>query len=64
MAYTNVAKPGVQTYTNINTAKPSYDDASINYDDSAIYYDGFNPSAYTNLTKPTSSVYTKINKPT
>ena len=61
--YTNVAKPTGVPYTNINTAKPIYDDL-ITYDDSTIYFDGIDYAAYTNLAKPTSSVYTKVSKPT
>ena len=63
--YTNVAKPGAQTYTNLNPmGKEQYDQADLTYDSSATYYDGFNPSQYTNVTKPSTQVYTKVSKPT
>lgn len=64
MSYTKIAKPGAQTYTNVNTAKPSYDEPSITYDSATTYYDGTNPNAYTKIAKPTTNSYTKIPKPT
>jgi len=62
--YTNVAKPTGTPYTNVNTAKPTYDESTFTYDDSTLYYDGFNPAVYTNVAKPTGTPYTNVNKPT
>jgi len=62
LSYTNVAKPGAQTYTNLNAAKPSYDETSISFDDSGVYYDGGNSNQWTDITKPSTS-WTNIAKP-
>ncbi len=65
MPYTNVPKPGAQTYTNLNPmGKEQYDQADLIYDSSTTYYDGFNPSQYTNVSKPSAQVYIKVSKPT
>lgn len=63
MSYTNIPKPTGTAYTNMNTAKPSYDEPSISYDDPLNFYDGFNPNMYTNISKPTGTAYTNIPKP-
>lgn len=63
--WTNISKPSVASYTNVNpSGKEQYDQADITYDSSTTYYDGVNPNAWTNLAKPTSSTWTKISKPT
>lgn len=64
MPYTNVAKPTGASYTNINSAKPTYDEPSLIYDDPSTFYDGADMAAYTNVSKPTGSSYTNITKPT
>ncbi len=61
--YTNVPKPTGSSYTNINAAKPSYDEPSLSYDDPSTYYDGSNTAAYTNISKPVGSSYTNVLKP-
>lgn len=50
--YTNIPKPTGTPYKNISNAKLVYDDSLTAYDDSLTFYDGFNPGAYTNLSKP------------
>lgn len=65
MSWTNVAKPGAQTYTNVNAlGKEQYDQASIMYDDPNVFYDGVNPNQYTNVAKPTTNNWTNVAKPT
>lgn len=77
MIYTNIPKPIGTNYTNLNAAKPTYDEMLFSYDDSNMFYDGFNPNQYTNLAKPvltggylgfsgltyTGNAWTNINKP-
>ena len=56
MAWTPIAKPGAQTYTNINPqGKEQYDQVSLAYDDASTYYDGINPSQWSNIAKPTAT---------
>lgn len=58
MAWTNISKPGAQTYTNANPqGKEQYDQPSVTYDSSTTYYDGENPNQWTDVLKPTT-VYT------
>lgn len=65
MVWTNIPKPGAQSYTNVNpVGKEQYDQADITYDSATTYYDGVNPSQWTDVSKPTSSTWTKIPKPT
>jgi len=64
MSWTNISKPTGTNYTNVNAAKPSYDEPSLSYDDASTYYDGFNSAAYTNIPKPGAQSYTNIPKPT
>ena len=63
MPWINVSKPTGVPYTNINTARPSYDEPSLSYDDSSTYYDGISQAAYTDVSKPTGTSYTNITKP-
>ena len=64
MAWTPVAKPGAQTYTNVNAqGKEQYDQPSLTYDSATTYYDGVNPSQWTDITKPGAQSWTKISKP-
>lgn len=62
--YTNISKPTGTGYTNINTAKPSFDEPALSYDDSSTFYDGADLMAYTNISKPIGTTYTNISKPT
>lgn len=62
--WTNIPKPSVQAWVNLNTAKPTYDESTIIYDDPGIYYDGFNPAAWIDIPKPTTNNWTNIPKPT
>ncbi len=65
MSYTNIPKPAGSPYTDINAAKPAFDEPSLNYDNTAAVYDGANTMAYTNLNKPVIGAgYTNISKPT
>lgn len=65
MSWTNVSKPSVASWNQVNPqGREVYDQADIDYDSSATYYDGLNPNQWTNQSKPTSSTWTKINKPT
>jgi hypothetical protein len=53
MAWTNVSKPGAQTYINVNTqGKEQYDQSTILYDDPSIFYDGSDPNQWTMVPKP------------
>lgn len=53
--WTNVSKPGAQTYTTVNPmGKEQYDQASLTYDSDLTYYDGVNPSQWTDVAKPTN----------
>lgn len=64
MSWTNVAKPVGPTYTNVNPAgKEQYDQADILYDDSDTFYDGYNPAAWTDVSKPSTPSWNNISKP-
>lgn len=64
MIYTNIPKPGAQTYTSINTqGKQQYDQTDILYDSAMVFYDSINTGAYTNVSKPVSQIYTNVTKP-
>jgi len=64
MAWTTVAKPGAQTYTNSNpVGKEQYDQSSLTYDDANTYYDGVNPNQYTMVAKPTTPTWNNVAKP-
>lgn len=62
--WTNIPKPTGTPYTNINQAKPSYDEADLTYDSAFTFYDGINQNAWSNLTKPSAGSWTNITKPT
>lgn len=64
MSYTNIPKPGAQSYTTVNPVGKEQYDQDIAYDSTTIFYDGTNPSQYTNVTKPSTTTYTKVSKPT
>lgn len=65
MAWSNVSKPGAQTYTNVNPqGKEQYDQPDLSYDSAITYYDGVNLAQWSDISKPVSSLWTKINKPT
>lgn len=62
--YTNINKPTVTGYNNLNpVGKQTFDDAGVSYDDSATTYDGTDPILYTNVSKPVGTSYTNIAKP-
>lgn len=64
MVWTNIPKPSVASYTNVNPqGREEYDQADVIYDDADVFYDGVNQGAYTKVSKPVSSVWTKIAKP-
>ncbi len=51
--WTNITKPGAQTYTNLNPiGKEQYDQANLTYDDLNTFYDGVNVNQWTNIAKP------------
>lgn len=51
--WTNISKPSVTTYTNINPAgRVTYDDSTVLYDDPTVYYDGSIPGLWTDIAKP------------
>ncbi len=62
--YTKIPKPGAQTYVTVQAYLPIYDDPAFIYDDPNLFYDGFSPTMYTNIAKPSGTSYTKISKPT
>lgn len=63
--WTNIAKPGAQTYTTVNPmGKETYNQASLTYDDAQTYYDGVNPNQWTDVAKPAVSAWTDVAKPT
>lgn len=62
--WTNINKPTGTGYTNVNLAKPSYDEPSITYDSPFTFYDGINQASWTNLTKPNTGSWNNISKPT
>lgn len=62
--WTNIPKPGAQSYTNVNAmGKEQYDQSNVMYDDSNTFYDGVNPSQWTDVSKPSGPVWTKVPKP-
>lgn len=64
MSWTNIAKPGAQTYTNVNAqGKEQYDQADVTYDSATTFYDGVDQSQWTDINKPTTPTWTKIAKP-
>lgn len=59
--YTNIPKPTGTPYTTVNPiGKEQYDQANILYDDTTIFYDGFNPTVYTNVAKPSSPTWNSL----
>lgn len=55
MAWTNIAKPTTQGWTNINpSGRIEYDQADINYDDADVFYDSIDPNFWNMVTKPTN----------
>lgn len=63
--WTNIAKPGAQTYTNVNAqGKEQYDQADVTYDSAVTFYDGVNPSQWTDVAKPTTNGWVNVAKPT
>jgi len=62
--WTNIPKPSVRSYTNVNfPGREQYDQADVTYDSATTYYDGINPNSWTNVAKPVSSTWTKVAKP-
>lgn len=56
MTWTTVPKPTTPVWDNINVqGKEQYDQASITYDDANVFYDGYNPTQWTDVPKPTGS---------
>lgn len=52
-AWTNIPKPGAQTYTRLNPlGKEQYDQSDITYDSATTYYDGINLNQWTEVSKP------------
>lgn len=52
MPWTNVSKPGAQTYTNLNPmGKEQYDQPDLTYDSSSTFYDGVNPDMWTGVAR-------------
>jgi hypothetical protein len=65
MAWTPIAKPGAQTYTNVNPmGKEQYDQADVMYDDPNVFYDGINPNQWTEINKPSTPTWSNVPKPT
>lgn len=65
MTWTPIAKPGAQTYLNVNPmGKEQYDQADITYDSATTFYDGVNMNQWTDVSKPATNAWVKINKPT
>lgn len=65
MAWTNVSKPGAQTWTANNpVGKEQYDDSLVTYDSTSTYYDGINPAQWTDVSKPSAGSWTNVAKPT
>ncbi len=63
--WTNVPKPSVFSYTNVNPqGKEQYDQADITYDSSSTFYDGDNPFAWTDVSKPPIASWVSVPKPT
>ncbi len=62
--WTDVSKPGAQSYTNVNPlGKEQYDQSNITYDSATTYYDGVNPAQWTDTSKPGAQSWTNIAKP-
>lgn len=62
--WTNVGKPSVRSYMNVNpVGKTQYDQSNITYDDANTFYDGGDPNSWTKVAKPISSMWTKVAKP-
>lgn len=65
MAWTPIAKPGAQNWTDSHPqGKEQYDESTITYDDPLIFYDGINPNQWTDINKPGAQSWTNIAKPT
>lgn len=66
MVWTNVSKPGVQSWISVSFAgKVFYDDTTVTYDSATTFYDGFNPAQWTDIAKPTTPAsWVSIAKPT
>ncbi len=57
MSWTQISKPGAQTYTNVNpNGKEQYDQASLSYDDADTFYDGTNPDMWSFVAKPSNGM--------
>lgn len=55
-AWTSIAKPGPNTWTdNHPQGKEQYDESIIAYDSADTFYDGINPMQWTDIPKPTGS---------
>ncbi len=64
MAWINIGKPSVRSWTNIQTYSPIYDEADLTYDSPTTFYDGINQTAWTKVPKPTINSWSNIPKPT
>lgn len=63
--WTNIPKPGAQTYTDVNPiSKTQYDDALVTYDSITVFYDGGNPNMWTDVNKPGVQGWVNVPKPT
>ena len=63
--WTNVSKPGAQTWDTTNPAgKEMYDQIDLFYDDVDVFYDGVNPNQWTDVSKPVTPAWTNVAKPT
>ncbi len=53
MAWVNITKPSTDNWVNTNpVGKEQYDQADLTYDSANTFYDGVNPSAWTDINKP------------
>lgn len=65
MPWTNVSKPGAQTWNDSHPqGKEQYDESSITYDDASTFYDGINPSQWSDVNKPSTNAWVTVAKPT
>ena len=64
MSWTNVSKPGAQSWSNLNPmGKEQYDQSTLTYDSALTYYDGVNPNEWTDVAKPVTNSWIPVAKP-